>query len=158
MVTPFTSFPRSAWERNSLTLRCRRIANQLGILVPAMPRFVILQHEHPQGRHYDFMLEFGDALKTWSLADPPAAGIEQIAKLLPDHRIAYLDYEGPVSRDRGTVMQWDRGTYRLVEQTNESMIVELFGERIRGRAILALEPGGPTCWKCRFADSEKTPF
>jgi hypothetical protein len=118
-----------------------------------MPRFVILEHDHPRGRHYDFMLEAGNALKTWSLAEPPAIGVEQRAERLPDHRLVYLDYEGPVSGDRGTVARWDAGFYELIEQADESLIVELLGDRFRGRAMLALETGQPSCWKCRFTAS-----
>jgi hypothetical protein len=117
-----------------------------------MPRFVILQHDHPRGMHYDFMLETGDVLKTWLLAEPPAMGMKQPAEILPDHRLAYLDYEGPISDDRGAVTRWDRGTYRLIEQTSASMIVELLGEKMRGRAILESATENPPCWRCRFTD------
>ncbi len=112
-----------------------------------MPRFVILEHDHPRVRHYDFMLEMGETLKTWSLAEPPAIGLEQSAELLPDHRLAYLDYEGPVSDDRGTVKQWDKGTYRLIKQTDTSLTVELFGGEIRSQAILLAESKNSKQWK-----------
>lgn len=101
-----------------------------------MPRFVILAHDHPLGLHYDFMLELGGVLKTWSLAEPPTPGVEQPAERLPDHRLAYLDYEGPVSNNRGTVTQWDKGTFEIVEQTDESLTVELLGEKVQGVIIL----------------------
>ena len=119
-----------------------------------MPRFVILEHDHPDGLHYDFMLEIGESLKTWSLAEPPAVGIEQSAVLLPDHRLAYLDYEGSVSDGRGTVKQWDRGAYRLIEQTDESIMVEISGEKLRGQADLAVESETPNQWKFHFAASQ----
>ena len=35
-----------------------------------MPRFVILEHDHPVV-HWDLMLEAGEALRTWRLAAPP---------------------------------------------------------------------------------------
>ena len=118
-----------------------------------MPRFVILEHDRPDGLHYDFMLEIGESLKTWSLAEPPASGIERHTERLPDHRLAYLDYEGPVSGGRGTVKQWDRGTYRLIERTSESMIVELLGEKLHGRADFVAESETPNRWKFHFAAS-----
>jgi hypothetical protein len=114
-----------------------------------MPRFVILEHDPPRGKHYDFMLEFGDVLKTWSLPNPPVVGFEQHAEILPDHRIAYLDYEGPISNNRGTVKPWDKGTYRLIEQTEEKILVELAGEKVHGRAklVTAETPGQwKLCW------------
>ncbi|MCC6125622.1 MAG: hypothetical protein IT426_11710 [Pirellulales bacterium] len=119
-----------------------------------MPRFVILKHDHPRGPHYDFMLEIGESLRTWSLAEEPAIGVEQRAEQLPDHRLAYLDYEGPVSDGRGAVERWDRGTYRIIEETNAAMIAELQGEKIRGAAVLTREAHTPTGWNCRFL-SEK---
>jgi hypothetical protein len=112
-----------------------------------MPRFVILAHDHPDGLHYDFMLEIGKALKTWSLAEPPTIGVEQPAELLPDHRLAYLNYEGPVSNNRGTVTQWDKGTFEIVEQTDKSLTIELFGEKIRGQAKLVAESKASNRWK-----------
>lgn len=105
-----------------------------------MPRFVILRHEMPPGRarasHWDFMLEQGDHLSTWALAVEPSAGCESPAEKLPDHRRLYLDYEGPVSNDRGTVTRWDQGTYRLVSASDDGWVVELSGERLIGRATL----------------------
>src|SRR5262245_29825311 len=76
-----------------------------------MPRFVILEHDHPS-LHWDLMLEAGDVLQTWRLANPPEVGSSPIeAMALGDHRIAYLEYEGPVSRNRGTVRRWDAGVF-----------------------------------------------
>jgi hypothetical protein len=67
-----------------------------------MPRFVILEHDHPE-LHWDFMLEAGAVLRTWRLAAPPALGQVVAAAASFDHRLLYLDYEGPVSGGRGTV-------------------------------------------------------
>src|SRR4051794_8490712 len=55
-----------------------------------MPRFVILEHDHPV-LHWDFMLEVGDVLRTWRLAAPPAAGMTVPAEPSFDHRKLYLD-------------------------------------------------------------------
>jgi len=76
-----------------------------------MPRFVILEHDHPS-LHWDLMLEAGDVLQTWRLANPPEVGSSPIdAMALGDHRIAYLEYEGPVSGNRGAVRRWDAGVF-----------------------------------------------
>ena len=79
----------------------------------AMPRFVILRHDAPQGLHFDLLLEASGVLRTWALPQPPDSGVEMECEALPDHRMAYLDYEGPVSGGRGTVDRWDWGTYGL---------------------------------------------
>jgi hypothetical protein len=95
-----------------------------------MPRFVILEHDHPE-LHWDLMLEAGGVLRTWRLAQPPTAGAAIKAVALGDHRLHYLDYEGPVSGGRGTVTRWDRGTYE-----EEGGVFEWRGARVRGRARL----------------------
>jgi hypothetical protein len=103
-----------------------------------MPRFVILQHETDAGSHYDLMLEVGGVLKTWSLSEPPEADREVACRSLPDHRLAYLDYEGPISGGRGSVKRWDQGTYQREEPIAAEWVVELFGDRMVGRATLTL--------------------
>lgn len=82
-----------------------------------MMRYVILHHlpgprSDCQGAHWDFMLEGAEGLQTWALESEPQVDSPINARSLPIHRTAYLDYEGPVSGDRGTVAQWDRGTYQ----------------------------------------------
>ena len=74
-----------------------------------MPRYVILEHDHPH-RHWDLMLESGDVLRTWRLAEPPQPGRAVAAEPIGDHRRAYLDYEGPIRGNRGRVKRWDGGS------------------------------------------------
>lgn len=100
-----------------------------------MPRFVILIHDHP-ALHWDFMLEKEATLRTWRLARPPGEGGPIDAEPLPDHRLSYLDYEGPVSGNRGSVRRFDGGEYTLVREADESVAVELRGAVLRGRAAL----------------------
>jgi len=111
-----------------------------------MPRFVVLRHESPHGVHFDFMLEAGDVLKTWALPQPPQPGLEMEGKALADHRLAYLDYEGPISGGRGSVRCWDRGIYNMVEQSDARWVVELAGEKVAGIATLCRPTGKPTRW------------
>ena len=112
---------------------------------PIVMRFVVLEHDHPRGLHWDFMLESAGVLKTWALSQPPEPGTEQSARALGDHRIAYLDYEGPLSADplsgdRGTVSQWDAGQCVWLLQSAQEMEVALTGRRLIGRArLLRLE-------------------
>lgn len=102
-----------------------------------MPRFVILRHELPAGHarraHWDLMFERGGVLRTWSVEREPSSAGPIEANDLADHRVDYLDYEGPVSGQRGTVRQWDRGEYRLEEQAPDRWIVVLEGARMTGR-------------------------
>ena len=111
-----------------------------------MPRFVILEHDHPL-LHWDFMLEHDGVLKTWRLPAPPT-DLPRTALAIGDHRLAYLDYEGPVSGGRGTVKRWDAGAVDVVGISNESWSVRLHGGRWRGMATFTHEGGQD--WTCHF--------
>lgn len=102
-----------------------------------MPRFVILEHRW-NGVHYDLMLEDPStgALRTWAIDAAIVAGVELPARVLADHRRAYLDYEGPVSGDRGTVRRLDRGTYEARVWSAGRVEVVLGGTRFQGAAVL----------------------
>ena len=67
-----------------------------------MPRFVVLEHDHP-ALHWDLMLEGDGVLRTWRLDAPPEPGKTVRATSSFDHRLIYLDYEGPISGGRGCV-------------------------------------------------------
>lgn len=82
------------------------------------------------------MLEHEGVLRTWRLAQPPDTPGHIAAEALPDHRLAYLDYEGPVSGDRGTVERWDAGTYKTLEWTSNRVVVDLAGKKLAGVAPL----------------------
>jgi len=122
-----------------------------------MPRFVLLEHDHP-GLHWDFMLENGETLLTWRLSRIPAADGNPVpADPLPDHRRVYLDYEGPVSGNRGTVRRVDAGQFEWRLRGDGRLECELTGEFLSGRMILdrSSEPTGT--WEFRLFDASGTP-
>ncbi len=102
-----------------------------------MPRFVILEHDHPQ-RHWDLMLETGSVLRTWRLLSPPGP-TEGQAEPTFDHRLLYLTYEGPVSGNRGTVKRWDGGDFDWLRDETDRVQVLLHGATLQG--TLTLERG-----------------
>src|SRR5262249_46867639 len=112
-----------------------------------MPRFVILEHDHPV-LHWDLMLEAGDVLRTWRLGGPPGRGGDFSATPSFDHRRLYLDYEGPVGGGRGQVVRWDGGTFTWEEEVEGRLVVRLNGRRLRG--ILRLEQVGGEDWRGSF--------
>lgn len=73
-------------------------------------QFVILKHDHPY-LHWDFLLERDGVLESWRLLREPLMNEWLAAEPIPDHRLAYLTYEGPVSQNRGAVMRIMSGTY-----------------------------------------------
>lgn len=89
-----------------------------------MPRFVILEHDFPEP-HFDLMLEEGDSLRTWRLPAMPRVGEFLFAPELPRHRRLYLDYEGPVGGDRGSVARRASGTYHLIPWPDGAFLLEL---------------------------------
>jgi hypothetical protein len=107
-----------------------------------MSRYVILEHDWPQ-RHWDFMLEMGTMLQTWKLADAPKPGVRIPAEKSFDHRLIYLDYEGPISGGRGSVTRWDAGRFFPVAEHERQLVVRLEGEQLRGTVELTnrLEEG-----------------
>jgi hypothetical protein len=69
--------------------------------------------------------------------------IELGAARLPDHRLAYLDYEGPVSSGRGEVKRIDRGDYEVVDESPEWLRVRLAGAVAIGEVRLPIAPPPP---------------
>jgi hypothetical protein len=106
-----------------------------------MPRFVLLEHRW-DGVHWDLMLEHGDALRTWALDAPIAPGTTIPARPLADHRLAYLDYEGPISGGRGEVRRVDRGGYEVRVWSPDLVRVRLEGTQLVGEAELARQDIG----------------
>jgi hypothetical protein len=122
-----------------------------------LPRFVILRHElSPEASrptHWDLMLEQDGVLRTWALTAKPSAGCDICAEELPDHRLAYLDYEGEISGDRGRVARVDRGEYVVLCEDPGALTLRLLGERLVGQLELHKVPGNkpPHNWVVRFA-------
>jgi len=67
-------------------------------------RFVVLHHTGFGDAHFDIMIESapGSKLITWRSSSWPILDFTEVTRL-PDHRSAYLEYEGPVSGNRGNV-------------------------------------------------------
>ena len=115
-----------------------------------MPRYVILEHDYPE-RHWDFMLEAGEVLRTWKLTSPPQVGLAIPAEKSFDHRCLYLDYEGPISRGRGSVVRWDSGSFQTIAEENDRLMVRLNGKVMNEDAIFARDATGQ--WQVRFQKS-----
>ncbi len=97
----------------------------------SMSRFVVLFHQLPAGAlrlaHWDLMIEEGGVLATWQLEGWPPQD-QSIVERLDDHRLAYLDYEGPVAGNRGRVTRVEFGEARSINKDQCSWRVELIGQ------------------------------
>jgi len=119
-------------------------------------RFTISHHTGSKdGDHYDLMLEHGDTLKTWRLANT-AFLVSQVARQIKDHRKTYLDYEGDVSGDRGKVKIWDTGAYTIDEWRDDRIQVALVGKSLKTRLCLTLGPKHPEDTDPRWNISDAT--
>jgi hypothetical protein len=113
------------------------------------------------------MLETGETLQTWCLKQLPrdwqglelatervefAASNSVQAKQLADHRLAYLDYEGLVSGDRGSVRRLDSGTF--IRQA-DSLTYSLEGRMIRGEIRLQRFSDDDIRWQLVYQPAER---
>lgn len=116
-----------------------------------MPRFVVLLHEtpagYPRGTHFDVMLEQGEVLRTWALAELPATGRSILADQLADHRTEYLAFEGDISGGRGRVCRVASGEYEMLAETPHRIAVVLRSESLRGTLLLDRDASGDHRWR-----------
>ena len=87
-------------------------------------RYVILHHTGIPAPHFDLMFETaqGASLATWRSPVWPIQS-PTIVERLADHRIAYLDYEGPVNNDRGQVTRIAGGTFQLDAYSGDLVVL-----------------------------------
>ena len=126
-------------------------------------RFVVQKHAASH-LHYDFRLELDDVLKSWAVPKGPSLdpSVKRLAMEVEDHPIDYGRFEGTIPEDEyggGTVMLWDRGTYRpetpvrgrdpqeLLREQHARGELKIFlrGDRLRGGFALVRmkRPGRP---------------
>lgn len=126
-----------------------------------MPRYVILQHEMPTSVrgsvHWDLMLETAGVLRTWALTSEPARGVEIAANALPDHRLDYLHYEGPISGNRGTVHRWDEGQFGVLHELADELSIELKGKRLSGVVLLRKQSNNDQRWVFNLSFDKQLP-
>ncbi len=146
-----------------------------------LPIFVVQKHD-ATNLHYDFRLEIGGTLKSWSVPKGPSTNpkIKRMAIPTEDHPMAYADFEGSIPKGQyggGTVMIWDKGTISSSKKDEEgrkmsleesysagSIEVILQGKKLQGGYNLIKMKGGKMKgnWllikqEDEFADSRQDP-
>jgi len=119
------------------------------------PIFVVQKHD-ASNLHYDLRIESGGVLKSWAVPKGPSMDpkVRRLAVPTEDHPMAYADFEGVIPEGHygaGTVIVWDRGTYRNTkgeDASTEKNLEEghatlwLEGEKLRGGFALIRTGGG----------------
>lgn len=109
-----------------------------------MPAYVILEHDWPT-QHWDLLLDVGDRLLAWRLWQEPELGKAIACEPNQDHRRVYLEYEGPLTGDRGRVLRWDHGEYEQVGPR----VYHLRGQRMQARFEFSVTDDGCFCCDLR---------
>jgi DNA ligase D-like protein (predicted 3'-phosphoesterase) len=107
----------------------------------AEERIYVIQKHWATRLHYDLRLEMDGVLKSWAVPkEPPTApGIRRLAVEVEDHPVEYADFAGEIeegSYGAGRVEIWDKGTYTLTERDEDKIVVDIEGEKLKGRYAL----------------------
>jgi len=105
-----------------------------------MPIFVVHEH-HATHLHWDLRLEMEGVLKSWAVPKEPPTATEtkRLAIQVEDHDMDYANFEGGIPEGQygaGMVKIWDKGTYELLEKTQDKIVVKMSGKKLRGEYVL----------------------
>ncbi len=111
----------------------------------------MLLHTQPEGDHFDLMIEDGPTLATWKIDVPPeTASVEGIpCERIADHRRRYLEYEGPISGDRGHVVRHGEGTCEVLRQGGRAWRVAFDGKLMNGVFLIEKADDQGAAWRLR---------
>jgi len=101
----------------------------------------VIQRHQASHLHFDLRLEEEGVLKSWAIPKTPPLeeGVKRLAVQTEDHPLGYEDFEGVIPEGEygaGKVELWDRGDYSPLETELSKRVVEIRGEKLRGKYCL----------------------
>lgn len=123
-----------------------------------MPQFVVHEH-YASTHHYDFRLERDGVFKSWVLPKglPEQRGARRLAISVDDHDLDFGGFEGRIPEGEygaGVITIWDRGSYESVAWSDTRIVVDLHGDRVKGRyELVRFSRKGPREWLMFRIDS-----
>jgi bifunctional non-homologous end joining protein LigD len=142
----------------------------------AKKRAFVIQKHDASHLHYDLRLEHDGIMKSWAVPKGPSLdpSVKRLAMEVEDHPIEYNKFEGTIPKGEyggGTVMLWDRGTYRYggsdpdpegglqrgYEKGDLKFVLD--GKRLKGSWVLVRmrRPGKPQWLLIKHRDEHAVP-